>query len=129
MYTGEDGGFFFSIPNLSEKQSYTFYVGETFLPAGSVATTPTVLGPVQLTKDVPSSEGNDFGNAQIIASIDVEKYVSVNNQAAWLEADEAPGPEASVGAEVYFKFVVTNTGSFTLTNITLTDSDFDLGSC
>ena len=127
--TGEDGTFCFSLPNLSEKQSYTFYVGETSLPAGTVATTPTVLGPIQLTKDAPSSQGNDFGNTQISASIDVEKYVSVNNQATWLDADAAPGPEASVGADVYFKFVVTNTGSFPLTNITLTDSDFDLSSC
>jgi hypothetical protein len=127
--TGEDGGFCFSLPNLNEKQTYTFYVGETSLPAGTVATTPTVLGPIQLTKDAPSSQGNDFGNTPISASIDVEKYVSVNNQATWLDADEAPGPEASVDADVYFRFVVTNTGSFPLTNIKLTDSDSDLSGC
>ena len=127
--TGEDGTFCFSLPNLSEKQSYAFYVGETSLPAETVAATPTILGPIQLTKDVPSSQGNNFGNTQISTPIDVEKYVSVNNQATWLDADSAPGPEASVDADVYFRFVVTNTGSFPLTNITLTDNRFDLSGC
>jgi hypothetical protein len=35
----------------------------------------------------------------------------------------------SVGANVYFKFVVTNTGSFPLTSITLVDAHFDLSTC
>jgi hypothetical protein len=64
-----------------------------------------------------------------LPSIDVEKVVSVDHQATWVDADEAPGPEVSVGHDVYFKFVVTNNGSLELTNLTLTDTVIDLGEC
>ena len=64
-----------------------------------------------------------------LPSMDVEKYVSVDHQKTWVDADEVPGPEVSVGHDVYFKFVVTNNGSLELTNLTLTDTDFDLGEC
>jgi uncharacterized repeat protein (TIGR01451 family) len=117
--TDGEGKYCFSQLSPSE-----YYVAETSLLEGRIATTPTVRGPI-----TPSSQGNDFGNTQISASIDVEKYVSVDNQAPWLDADEAPGPDASVGADVYFKFVVTNTGSFPLTSITLVDDHFDLSTC
>jgi hypothetical protein len=53
----------------------------------------------------------------------------VDHQNTWVDADEAPGPEVSVGHDVYFKFVVTNNGSLDLTNLTLTDTDIDLGEC
>jgi hypothetical protein len=64
-----------------------------------------------------------------LPSIDVEKYVSVDHQMTWVDADEPPGPEVSTGHDVYFKFVVTNNGSLELTNLTLTDTDFDLAGC
>lgn len=58
--------------------------------------------------------------------IDVEKYVSVDNGGTWIDADTATGPFLNSGTSPQFKFVVTNAGNVTLTNITLTDSDFDL---
>ena len=62
-------------------------------------------------------------------SIEVEKYVSVDGQATWEDADSPPGPQVSEGGEVYFRFVVTNDGNVPLTNINLSDSDFDVSGC
>jgi YqxM protein len=61
-------------------------------------------------------------------SIDVEKYVS-DDGATWHDADEAPGLEVPVGDDVWFRFVVTNDGNVTLTDITLSDTDFDVSGC
>ena len=49
------------------------------------------------------------------------------NSGEWLDADTAPGPTAAMQNDmVSFKFVVTNTGNVTLTNLSLTDDVFDL---
>ncbi|PXA84069.1 hypothetical protein DMC25_17185, partial [Caulobacter sp. D4A] len=60
------------------------------------------------------------------ASIDIEKYVSIDGGATWDDADNPMGPIATSGANVMFKFVVANTGNVTLTNASVTDSVFDL---
>ena len=57
-------------------------------------------------------------------AIDIEKYVSVDGGTAWVDADTPPGPHLLTGMNPKFKFLVTNTGNATLTNITLTDTDF-----
>ncbi|MDX1450504.1 MAG: hypothetical protein R3246_15760, partial [Acidimicrobiia bacterium] len=61
--------------------------------------------------------------------IDVEKFVSVDGKATWLDADDPTGPETTQGADVFFRFEVTNTGEKTLNALTLTDTDFNLSSC
>ncbi|NPV09184.1 MAG: DUF11 domain-containing protein, partial [Anaerolineae bacterium] len=61
--------------------------------------------------------------------IGVAKYVSVDGQASWEDADEAPGPAVIVGSDVYFRFVVTNTGNVALESITLEDDTYDLSGC
>ena len=59
-------------------------------------------------------------------SIDVEKYVSVDDGNTWYDADLPPGPEAVAGSEtVWFRFEVTNNGDADLTNVTLSDDIFD----
>jgi hypothetical protein len=63
------------------------------------------------------------------AQIDIEKYVSVDGGANWLDADTATGPSVIVGQSVQFKFVVTNTGNTALSNLSLVDTDFDLSTC
>jgi len=65
----------------------------------------------------------------VTASIDVEKYVSVNGGTTWVDADAAPGPTLLEGANPQFKFVVTNTGNVELGSVSLTDSDFALAGC
>lgn len=62
------------------------------------------------------------------AAIDVEKYISVDG-VTWQDADGLPGPTVPLAGQVAFRFVVTNTGSVSLTNLTLTDTVYDLQTC
>jgi uncharacterized repeat protein (TIGR01451 family) len=64
-----------------------------------------------------------------VASINVEKYVSLDNKATWLDADAAPGIDARLDGQVFFRFNVTNNGTSALTGITLTDNKLDLNAC
>lgn len=64
-----------------------------------------------------------------IHAIDVEKYVSVDGGISWQDADEAPGPDVELDADVQFRLVVTNNGTSTLTNISLVDSVYDVTGC
>ena len=43
-------------------------------------------------------------------AIDIEKYVGVGGDPDWYDADDSPGPEVEVNNEVWFWFVITNTG-------------------
>ena len=60
----------------------------------------------------------------VTAQIDVEKYVWDGD--SWEDADMASGPILNQGTNPQFKFVVTNTGTGVLSNVTLTDSDFNI---
>lgn len=55
-------------------------------------------------------------------SINIEKFVSVDNGATWLKADVPPGPTLVSPANPMFKYVVTNTGNETLTLVSVSDS-------
>ncbi|MBC7170730.1 hypothetical protein H5T54_07400, partial [Candidatus Bipolaricaulota bacterium] len=57
-------------------------------------------------------------------AIDIEKLVSVDGGATWVDADTATGPYALAGSTVKFKVVVTNTGNVALTSVGVTDTDF-----
>ncbi len=72
--------------------------------------------------------GGIAGPSCQLSAIDVEKYVSVDGT-TWQDADAAPGPDVQLDGQVSFRFVVTNRGNGDLTNITLTDSVFDVSSC
>lgn len=58
--------------------------------------------------------------------IDIQKYVSFDNGATWHDADTVPGPQyyPQTGIDPSFKFVVTNTGNVTLTDISVDDDIF-----
>ncbi|RZN40520.1 MAG: DUF11 domain-containing protein [Methanosarcinales archaeon] len=62
-------------------------------------------------------------------SIDVEKYVSIDDGTTWEDADAPTGPYLLSGTDPQFRFVVNNTGNVNLTGISLTDSDFTLSGC
>ncbi|MEJ0020256.1 MAG: SdrD B-like domain-containing protein [Acetobacteraceae bacterium] len=55
--------------------------------------------------------------------VTIEKYVSVDDGCTWYDADSATGPTLleGCGNDVKYKFVVTNTGNVTLTNLKLHD--------
>ncbi|NNF64782.1 MAG: hypothetical protein HKN07_11050, partial [Acidimicrobiia bacterium] len=79
-----------------------------------------------------SVSDSDIANVDvdlIEPDIDIEKFVSVDDKATWHDADSATGPEAVIGSDVHFRFEVTNTGDTELTDISLTDTDFDTSSC
>gem|GEM_PF-1549574 len=61
-------------------------------------------------------------------AIHVNKYVSLDNQATWIESTIPPGPTVVEGTPLYFKFVITNSVNLTLSNIGLTDTVYDLTS-
>jgi len=58
-------------------------------------------------------------------SIDIEKYVSVDGGETWHDADSPTGPTIRLPGTVRFKVIVTNTGNVDLTNIVVTDPDFE----
>ncbi len=57
-------------------------------------------------------------------SIDVEKYVSIDGGASWVDADTATGPYLTTGIDPQFKFVIENIGNVDLTDVDLIDSVF-----
>ncbi len=75
-----------------------------------------------------SDKAHYWGYTPDNPDISLKKYVSVDDGTTWHDAQTAPGPTAIVGNKVQFKFVAVNTGNVSLTDITLTDSDFDLSS-
>lgn len=58
--------------------------------------------------------------------VDIQKYVSFNEGVTWFDADTAPGPQydPSTAINPQFKFVVTNTGNVTLTDLSVDDNVF-----
>lgn len=62
------------------------------------------------------------GCEPVKAAIHVEKFVSPDGGTTWFDADTPPGPSVPQGTNPVFRFVVTNTGTVTLSNITLVDS-------
>jgi len=55
--------------------------------------------------------------------------VSVDGQLTWHDADVPPGPQTRIGAPVFFRFEIVNTGDIALHGVTLTDSVYPLKSC
>lgn len=62
-------------------------------------------------------------------SISIQKFVSIDGGITWQDASVAPGPDADLGGQVSFRFLVSNDGDVPLSNLTLSDSVFDTGSC
>jgi len=62
--------------------------------------------------------------------IAIEKYVSNDGKATWQDADTpAEALPVLAGTDVYFRLVVTNTGSAELTNIKLSDDPYSVSGC
>ncbi|MAS36672.1 MAG: hypothetical protein CL610_21890 [Anaerolineaceae bacterium] len=114
--------------SLASNASFDCTIGPFPVVAGqhtNVATATGTLGNGDgFTTD--SDAANYFGGDR--PAVSIQKYVLVNG-GAWSDADDAPGPQTETGANVSFRFEVENTGNVTLTGISLSDSDFDTGSC
>ncbi len=120
----------------------------------TVASAPIVLtpGPLMVNIPLPAFSGAGAGYTGVVQitlrfngtlavdgdiddvtliqrSVDIEKFVSVDNQATYLDADTPTGPSTTVGANVFFRLVVTNTGDEPLINIALSDTDFSTAGC
>ncbi|MEA3377185.1 MAG: hypothetical protein U9R72_13425, partial [Chloroflexota bacterium] len=90
------------------------------------AATDVSVGGLMLHRET-DGEGDNTGDASKTyaeAGIELQKYVSVDDQVTWHDADTPTGPVTQAGEDVYFRFVFTNTGEVALSNIDLTDSDF-----
>ncbi len=98
----------------------TIAYGSSYWNGASLHAHTSVTGNQDVPIKTPSTSG--------APSIDVEKYLGVCD--VWYDSDVPPGPslDASGIWPIYFKFVVTNTGTVTLTEIALTDSVYDLSS-
>ncbi|MBN1974262.1 MAG: hypothetical protein JW787_11520 [Sedimentisphaerales bacterium] len=66
-----------------------------------------------------------YDEAELIPGIDVEKYVSdtICGCCNWDDADEPAGPVILVGDDVYWLYLVTNTGEVPLTDVVLKDDN------
>ena len=62
------------------------------------------------------------------ASIYIDKFVS-SDGITWEDADDAPGPQMNEGAQVWFRFDVSNIGNVELTTIGLSDNLYDTSGC
>ena len=97
------------------------YVVEETDPAGFVSTSDTDPPNdnrvrVTLVGGVNSS-GNDFLDAMVSASIDIEKLTN------GVDADSPTGPLIAVGGTATFDYSVINTGNLPLANVVVTDDN------
>jgi uncharacterized repeat protein (TIGR01451 family) len=74
----------------------------------------------------PTATSNEVEVKVAIPDIDVEKYVSIDGGATWVDADTITGPYLNSGTAPQFKFWVKNTGNVPLSNVSVSDSDFTL---
>jgi hypothetical protein len=93
-----------------------------------------VIGTWALGQQLNTATASGIGNGQtitdtdpaywvgIIVAIDIVKEVSPDNGVTWFDANTSPGPLLPSGVTPQFRYVVTNTGSVTLTNVTVTDN-------
>ena len=109
---------------LEESESYTVIIGPVTSLEGQQTNTAEADGTYNDDTYCDMDDANYFG---ITLLIDVEKYVSVDEQANWFDADDPTGPSALIGADVYFKFVIKNTGNTPLADVRLEDNIYDFG--
>lgn len=91
------------------------------------------LTPVLVFTQDEGVDGSSFNDGAACAAraalLGVAKKVSVDGGTNYVDADEEPYPHVIAGADVYYKFVIANVGTVTLTNIELSDPDYDLSGC
>lgn len=100
----------------------TFTVDVTGTWAAGQNTTLATVNALSGTVTVSDTDPANYFGTPAVPTIDLEKLVSADNGLTFDDADIAPGPDVSQTTNPVFRFIVTNTGNVTLTNIVLTDS-------
>ena len=114
-----------SVPSLAPGDSFIYYYGPVSALLGPHTNTATAVGQSDSTVYSDTDNANYNGIPASTPSISVVKQISGNNN-TWVDADLPPGISVVVGANVYYRFNVTNTGNVALSDITLTDNTYDL---
>ncbi len=114
-----------SVPTLPVGESFVYYYGPVLAELGLHTNTATASGQSDGTVINATDNANYNGTPESIPSISVVKQISGDNN-TWFDADVPPGISVVIGANVYYRFNVTNTGNVALSNITLTDNTYNL---
>ncbi len=100
-------------------------VGPMVAPAGAILN--TVLVTAQYNGETLTATDSAYAFSGDVAVLNIEKMVGLGG--VWFAADSAPGLTVPHDGEVRFRITVSNDGTETFTNITLTDSMFPLDGC
>ncbi len=115
-----------SVPaTLAPGESFVYYYGPISAALGQHTNIATASGQYDGTTYDDTDNANYNGTPESLPSINVVKEISGNN-ATWIDANLPPGITVVIGANVYYRFTITNTGNATLENLTLTDNTYDL---
>jgi uncharacterized repeat protein (TIGR01451 family) len=110
---------------LAPNEVFTYYYGPVTALAGQHTNTANATGQYNDTNYSDTDDANYYGSLEPIPEISVIKQISTDN-ATWVDADTPPGLEVLVGTNLYFRYMVNNTGTVTLDNLTLTDNVYSL---
>jgi len=109
-----------TLPSLAPGSSFTWTITRPWLP-GQQVNTATATGNYQGQTVTASNPAYWVGIEVPAPAIDVQKDVSPDNGVTWYPADTPPGSNVVQGTNPQFRFIVTNTGNVTLSNIIVTD--------
>jgi uncharacterized membrane protein len=109
------------VPN----EVFTYYYGPVSALAGQHTNTANATGQYNNTNYSDTDDANYYGSIEPIPGVSVIKQISTDN-VTWVDADTAPGLEVLVGTNLYFRYIVNNTGTVTLENLTLNDNVYTL---
>ena len=112
-------------PTLAPGESFVYYIGPISALLGQHTNIATVTAQFDNVTYTDTNNANYNGIPEVTPSISLVKQISGDNT-TWVDADLPPGISVVVGANVYYRFNVTNTGNAALSNITLTDNTYDL---
>lgn len=105
---------------LAPGESFTVDVTGTWVE-GEQVNLATVTGDFEDITVSDDDPAHYVGVIEEVPSINIEKLVSVDEGETFVEADSPPGPTLPPNIDPVFRFIVTNTGNVTLTNIEVVD--------
>ena len=109
-----------TIPSLAPGASQQFIVVGTWA-LGHQVNTATARGTFDGITVVDTDSAYWVGVEAPAPAIDVQKEVSPNDGVTWFDADNPSGPNVISPTNPQFRFIVTNIGNVTLSNVSITD--------